>query len=175
MKKEEIPVIIHFNYSKIINFEKGRITIKETNQTFEITSLEDFIIPLEKGKYTIIFSSEKFGKYAISKKINEKDKVFNLIIIEEKSLEIQSQFSEELVLNQLENGTANFINFGLGMHDFSQFKKKYGIGSHNLGCVISGNIGSDATKNNQLIANYLDKKYGESWRKDVPFLPYGLK
>lgn len=175
MKKEEIPVIIHFNYSKIINFEKGRITIKENNQSFEITSLEDFIIPLEKGKYTIIFTSENFNNIWISKKINEKDKIFNLIIVEEKSFEIQSQFSEELVLNQLENGTANFINFGLGIQDFSEFKKKYGIGNYNQGCVISGNIGSDATKNNQLIANYLDKKYGESWRKDVPFLPYGLK
>lgn len=175
LKNEEIPLTIHFNYSKNINFEKGTITIKETKQIFEITSLQDLIIPLKKGKYTIIFSAENFGKVWISKKINDKNYTFNLAVRENANVAIQSPISEELVLNQVEKGTANFINFGLGMQDFSAFNKKYGIGNLNQGCVISGNIGSDATKNNQLIAKYLDKKYGEIWRKDVPFLPFGLK
>lgn len=173
-KNVEIPVTIHFNYSENIQFEKGTITVKETNQIFEITTLEDFIIPLKKGKYTIIFSSEKFGKYSISKKISEKDKLFNLYIRENLALEIQQEITEENIGKQLENGTANFINFGLGMQDFSEFKKKYGVGNKNQGCVISGNAGSDATKNNQFISAYLEKKYGEVWRKDLPFLPFGL-
>ena len=174
-KPNEIPVTIQFNYDKNITFEKGTITIKETKQILEIKSLEDITIPLKKGKYTFIFNSENYRNVWISKKINEKNNVINLFIIENKSLEIKSQFSEESVLLQLENGTANFINFGLGIQDFSEFKKKYGIGNSNQGCVISGNIGSDATKNNQIIADYLDKKYGEVWREDLPFLPFGLK
>ena len=174
LKKEEIPTTIHFNFDTNIHIEKGKITIKETDQIFEITSLEDFVIPLRKGKYTIIFTAENFAKIRISKKIKEKDHVFNISIIESRSLGIQSQFSEELVLFQLENGSANFINFGLGMQNFTDFKKKYGIGNKNQGCVISGNEGSDATKNNEIIAEYLDKKHCATWREDLPFLPFGL-
>ena len=82
LKNTNIPLTIHFNYDKNIQFKRGTITIKETNQIFEITTLEDFIIPLIKGKYTIIFMAENFGKHAISQRINEKDKILNIFIKE---------------------------------------------------------------------------------------------
>ena len=172
-KPHEIPVTIQFNYDKNITFEKGTITIKETNQILEIKSLKDITIPLKKGKYTFIFNSENYRDVWISKKINEKNNVINVFLIENKSLEISNSVPQGTLL-QLENGTANFINFGLGIQDFSEFKKKYGIGNSNQGCVISGNLAADATKNNQIIADYLDKKFGEVWREDLPFLPFGL-
>lgn len=175
-KPTEIPVTIHFNHSKDVDFTKGKITVKETNQTFEIISLEDFTIPLEKGKYTITFTSEDFPKRSITKKVTETDNTFNFVVLVYGKKEIISppKFSEENLKKQIEFGNAKFINFGIGIADFSEFQKKYGIGNSGQGCVITPDLGYTATQNNTYLAKYLDERYGDVWRKDVPFLPYGL-
>ena len=40
--------------------------------------------------------------------------------------------------------------------------------------MITPDLSYTATQNNQYLAKYLDEKYGEIWRKDLPFLPYSL-
>ncbi|HPW97556.1 MAG TPA: hypothetical protein PK218_03250, partial [Flavobacterium sp.] len=91
-----------------------------------------------------------------------------------KAIELEPKFSEEDLKKQIESGKANFINFGITIADFSEFQKKYGIGNSGQGCMITPDLSYTATQNNQYLAKYLDEKYGEIWRKDLPFLPYSL-
>ena len=173
-KPTEIPVTIHFKNAENANFTKGKITVKETNQTFEISTLEDFTIMLKKGKYTIQFSHNGNHQTSITKKITEKDFTFNFSVFHAKAIELKPKFSEENLKKQIESGKANFINFGITIADFSEFQKKYGIGNSGQGCMITPDLSYTATQNNQYLAKYLDEKYGEIWRKDLPFLPYSL-
>ena len=173
-KPTEIAVTIHFKNAENLNFTKGKITVKETNQTFEISTLEDFTIMLKKGKYTIQFSQNGNHQTSITKKITEKDFTFNFSVFHAKAIELKPKFSEENLKKQIESGKANFINFGITIADFSEFQKKYGIGNSGQGCMITPDLSYTATQNNQYLAKYLDEKYGEIWRKDLPFLPYSL-
>ena len=42
-------------------------------------------------------------------------------------------------------------------------------------CVIDPMSFKRTTENNVMIADYLDKKYGEIWRKELPTKPFGIK
>lgn len=53
------------------------------------------------------------------------------------------------------------------------FKKKYGVGFHFEGCVVVSY--KKTAQKNQIIANYLSDKFGNSWLKELPVLPFGIK
>lgn len=175
-KPAEVPVTIHFQNPENIPFEKGSICIPKLGKYFDVNSLEDLKINLKKGKYYIKFKNDSILNSSDLAKISPKNNHVNIQIREKIDINIADYHvaSEENIEKFLKNQNANFINFGLGMQNFTDFKKKYGVGNKNQGCVISGALGENATINNQFIAAYLDKKYGSDWRKDLPFIPYGL-
>ena len=76
--------------------------------------------------------------------------------------------------NLIKSGEAKFISFGIADQDFQKFKEKYGIDLKTEGCVIDSFSSKRAKQNNTLLAKYLTKKYGETWKKDLPFTPFGL-
>ena len=76
-------------------------------------------------------------------------------------------------LNLVKNKTAAFIQFGFAGIDGRKFKEKYGIDVHNKGCLVSPEASRNAMENNKVLVKYLNTKYGESWKKDLGFTPYG--
>ncbi len=175
-KPTEVPVIIHFQNPKNLPFEKGSISIPKLGKSLDVNNLEDLKINLKKGKYYINFNKDSILNSSVIAKISPKNNYINIQIREKIDLNSADYHfaSEKNIENLVKNQNANFINFGLGMQNFTDFKKKYGIGNKNQGCVISGYLGENATRNNQFLAAYLDEKYGLDWRKDLPFTPYGL-
>ena len=175
-KPTDVPVTIHFQNPENLPFEKGSISIPKLGKSLDVNNLEDLKINLKKGKYYINFNKDSILNSSVIAKISPKNNYINIQIREKIDLNSADYHvaSEENIENLVKNQNANFINFGLGMQNFTDLKKKYGIGNKNQGCVISGALGENATKNNQFLAAYLDKKYGLDWRKDLPFTPYGL-
>lgn len=176
-KPNEIPITIHFENPKNLPFEKGILQISGIEKSFQINSLENITVDLKKGKHTFTFQKDGIPNSTKTIRISKKNNYIVIQLRENIFFNIENSIGipEENTENLLKNKNATFINFGLEMQDFTDFKKKYGIGNKNQGCVISGSLGKRATKNNQLIAEYLDKKYGKIWREDLPFLPYGLE
>ncbi|UFH33650.1 hypothetical protein LNP04_08085 [Chryseobacterium sp. C-71] len=69
---------------------------------------------------------------------------------------------------------SHFMQFGIMSRNHDEFRKKYGISVIYQNCVISQFQSQKAKENNQLIAKSLTEKYGDTWRKDLGFIPYGL-
>ncbi|MFL9835378.1 FEKKY domain-containing protein [Chryseobacterium terrae] len=67
-----------------------------------------------------------------------------------------------------------FLQFGIMSRDHNSFKEKYGVLVVYENCVITPFMSEKAKKNNQEVAQFLTKKYGESWKKDLEIIPYGL-
>ncbi|MCL1670321.1 hypothetical protein M2T87_01315 [Elizabethkingia ursingii] len=75
----------------------------------------------------------------------------------------------------IKNKTAAFIQFGFAGIDGQNFQKKYGISVRNMGCLVSPDMSKKAQENNTVLIKYLNKKYGNTWEKDLGFKPYGTK
>lgn len=67
-----------------------------------------------------------------------------------------------------------FIQFGIMSKNHEGFKKKYGATVVYQNCVVSKDLSEKARENNRLVAKNLTEKYGNEWRKDLGFIPYGL-
>lgn len=67
-----------------------------------------------------------------------------------------------------------FMQFGIMSRNHDSFKEKYGVHVVYENCVITPFMSEKAKKNNQEVAQYLNKKYGENWKKDLELIPYGL-
>jgi hypothetical protein len=76
--------------------------------------------------------------------------------------------------NLVKSGNAKFISFGIANQNFEKFREKYGIDLKTEGCVIDSSSSKKAKKNNTFLSEYLTKKYGETWKKDLPLKPFGL-
>ena len=70
--------------------------------------------------------------------------------------------------------SCSFMQFGMMSRNHDEFKKKYGVSVNYQNCVISPFISKEAKENNTLVANQLTEKYGDVWKKDLGFIPYGL-
>lgn len=70
---------------------------------------------------------------------------------------------------------AVIIHYGLVPVYNPEFEKKYGVEIHNLGCVVSSGEDDPVKINNTLISEYLTKNYGDSWKKDLGFKPFGTE
>ncbi|MDQ1097631.1 MULTISPECIES: FEKKY domain-containing protein [Chryseobacterium] len=68
----------------------------------------------------------------------------------------------------------HFIQFGIMSHSHDQFREKYKVDVVYENCVIGPLRSQQAKENNRAIAAFLTKKYGESWKKDLEIIPYGL-
>lgn len=73
-----------------------------------------------------------------------------------------------------DENSPHFMQFGIMSRNHDEFRKKYGISVIYQNCVISQFQSQKAKENNQLIAKSLTEKYGDTWRKDLGFIPYGL-
>jgi antitoxin component YwqK of YwqJK toxin-antitoxin module len=76
------------------------------------------------------------------------------------------------------DGNLNFIIHGINgrvPEEYSHFKEKYGIGLIIENCAIDPLSFKRATENNQMIADYLNKKHGEDWLKELSTKPFGIK
>lgn len=75
------------------------------------------------------------------------------------------------------DGNLNFIIHGIDNkipREYLNFKEKYGIGLIIENCAIDPFSFKRATKNNQMISEYLNKKYGKDWLDELPSKPYGI-
>jgi len=68
----------------------------------------------------------------------------------------------------------HFIQFGISSKNHEAFRNKYKIDIRYENCVISPHISKTAKENNLALAKLLTQKYGESWKKDLEIIPYGL-
>ncbi|HFK5560820.1 hypothetical protein HZQ27_04750 [Elizabethkingia anophelis] len=79
--------------------------------------------------------------------------------------------TESNYLDLIKNRSAAFIKFGFAGIDGRNFQNKYGIGIWNMGCLVTSDLSRKAKINNAILKKYLDKKYGNSWEKDLGFKP----
>lgn len=174
---------------KELNF--GEFFITETNERIKINDTKSFQITLpSKGKYQFRFSTEDFTAYTYyPSRITNKKNTITIRLVEKKELTLNSRiFSFPMNLDanltdvqiekRISTGNLNFISHGIDNSipkEFSDFKEKYGIGLIKENCAIDPLSFKRATENNILIADYLNKKYGEDWLKELPTKPFGIK
>ena len=109
----------------------------------------------------------------------------SLIIFTATSMSISAQQYEPVIL-ETKKGNENhndsnknekvkyFMQFGIMSRNHDSFKEKYGVHVVYENCVITPFMSEKAKMNNQEVAQYLNKKYGENWKKDLEIIPYGL-
>ncbi|MCD1118616.1 FEKKY domain-containing protein [Chryseobacterium turcicum] len=110
-------------------------------------------------------------------------KTASLLVIIASSISVSAQQNEPVILEvkkgndkkNVSNEKAKyFVQFGIMSRNHDSFKQKYGVHIVYENCVITSFMSEKAKKNNQEVAQYLTKKYGESWKKDLEIIPYGL-
>lgn len=100
------------------------------------------------------------------------------------SLSAQKKYSDTKISLKDKNGDRelvmpdenppHFMQFGIMSINHDEFRKKYDVAVIYQNCVISQFLSQRAKENNILVAKMLTDRYGESWKKDLGFIPYGL-
>lgn len=88
-------------------------------------------------------------------------------------LEVKKKTDREAGSDKKEN-VKYFHQFGLMPGNHDDFKAKYGVTIFYENCVATPFLSDRAKKHNLEVAQYLTQKYGEIWKEDLGFLPYGL-
>lgn len=188
-EKEIIAEVVFENLTgKELN--SGDFFITETNERIKINDTNNFQITLHsKGKYQFRFSTEDFTAYTYyPSRITNKKNTITIRLVEKKELTLNSEIfsfpmnldtnlTDEQIEKRISSGTLNFISYGIDNSipkEFYDFKEKYGIGLIKQNCVIDPISFKKATKNNIMIADYLTKKYGADWLKELPTKPFGI-
>jgi hypothetical protein len=169
----------------------GEFFITETNERIEINNTKSFTITLpSKGKYQFGFSTEDFTAYTYyPSRITIKKNTITIRLVKKTELTLNSgifsfpmnldtNLTDEQIEERISTGNLNFITHGIDNSipkEFSAFKEKYGIGLIKENCVIDPISFKKATENNIMIADYLNKKYGADWLKELPTKPFGIK
>ena len=189
-EKEIIAEVVFENLTgKELNF--GEFFITETNKRIKINDTKSFQISLpSKGKYQFAFSTEDFTAYTYyPSRITSKKNTITIRLVEKTHLNfnngnfsfpmnLDTNLTDEQIEKRISAGNLNFISHGIDNSipkEFSDFKEKYGIGLVKENCVIDPISFKKATENNIMIADYLNKKYGEDWLKELPTKPFGVK
>lgn len=143
-----------------------------------------------KGKYQFSFSTPDFTAYTVYPVvINETKNTITVKLVEKKDMLIATQRvskplspNSNLTVEQIEQqiiaGQVHFVMYGIDNSipdEYIAFQKKYGIELVKENCVIDPLSFKKATENNQIIANYLYKKYGDDWLLDLGSKPFGIK
>ena len=189
-ENEIIAEVIFENLTgKELNF--GEFFITETNERIKINDTKSFQITLpSKGKYQFGFSTEDFTAYTYyPSRITNKKHTITIRLVEKTQLTFNNgnfsfpmnlniNLTDEQIEKRISAGKLNFIIHGIDNSipkEFSDFKEKYGIGLVKENCVIDPMSFKIATENNIMIADYLNKKYGGNWLKELPIKPFGIK
>jgi hypothetical protein len=188
---KEIIAEVVFENTTGKTFTTGSFYITETNKRLEINTLESFKITLPaKGKYLFSFSTPDFTSYTIYPAvINDRKNTITVRLVEKKELvstvapfskpfTANTALTEEQIKQQIVTGQVYFIMHGIDNSipdEYIAFQKKYGIGLKKENCVLDPLSFKRTIENNQIIANYLNNKYGNSWMLDLTVKPFGLK
>ncbi|MHA7944610.1 FEKKY domain-containing protein [Formosa sp. 3Alg 14/1] len=189
-EKEIIAEVIFENLTgKELN--SGEFFITETNERIEIKDTQSFKITLpSKGKYQFGFATDEFtaytyypsritnNKYTITIRLVEKTELTSKNRSFSFPMNLDTNLSDEQIEKRISEGNLNFIIHGIDNSipkAFLEFKEKYGIGLTKENCVIDPLSFKKATENNQMIADYLNKKYGVKWMNELPTKPFGVK
>ena len=188
---KEIRATVVFENATKKTFIYGEFYITETNKRIAINTLESFTVTLpEKGKYIFSFYSADFDTYTIypaiinerkntiTIKLVEKKELISTVIGTSKLLGSATNLSSEQIGQLITAGQVHFITHGLDnavSEEYVDFHKKYGISIKKENCVLDPITFKKTTENNQIIADYLTRKYGVSWLLDLSEKPFGIK
>lgn len=103
--------------------------------------------------------------------------VFSNYMYAQKSGDIKATVKDKKAKNEIniqDEKQPHFIQFGIMSRNHESFKNKYGVDVFYQNCVITPFVSKQAKENNILLAKSLTEKYGEAWKKDLDFTPYGL-
>jgi|SRR5690554_1071480 len=186
----EIVATVVFENLTDKELKSGKFTIIDLNKKIEISKAENFKITLpEKGKYQFSFVSDNFTAYTFyPARINKRNNTITVRLMEKKELKkggiysfpmnLETDLTDEQIEQRIENGTLNFIMHGIDSSipkEYVDFKEKYGIGLIKENCVIDPLSFKKATENNQMIFDFLNKKYGTEWQAELKTKPFGIK
>jgi len=191
-KATEKEIIAEVIFENLTNkkFTSGEFTIIDLNKKTEITKAESFKITLpEKGKYKFSFVSDDFTAYTFyPTRINKRKNTITIRLMEKIEfktggiysfpINLETNLTDEQIENRIAEGTLNFIMNGIDStipEEYIKFKEKYGIGIIKENCVIDPISFKKTKENNEMIFDYLNKKYGTEWIKDLKTKPFGIK
>jgi hypothetical protein len=189
-EKEIIAEVVFENLTgKELN--SGEFFITETNERIEIKDAQSFKITLpSKGKYQFRFATEDFTAYTYyPSRITNNKNTITIRLIEKTELtlnngtfsfpmNLETNLTDEQIEKKISEGTLNFIMHGIDSsipEEYVRFKEKYGIGLIKENCVVDPLSFKKARENNQMIFDYLNKKYGTDWLNELPTKPFGIK
>ena len=85
------------------------------------------------------------------------------------------EYANDENVNQLhDTGELKIITIGIVSNDYSEFEKNYSIIVKTEGCVAAPHLLSAVADNNLAVADFLTKRYGDAWKKDLGFVPMGI-
>lgn len=187
---DEITALVVFENLTEKSSISGVFYISETNQSFEINSLENFSITLpKKGKYQFKFYSEEvesLTSYPV--RITEQKNTVTIrlenkttngeSLVNNSPIKDISGFSNEAIEEGIKKGSINFIVHGLmalSPESIKVFKDEFGVGFISENCVVDPISYRTAMNNNKKIQEYLTFKFGEIWKDKLPAQPFGLQ
>jgi hypothetical protein len=191
-KATEKEIIAEVIFENLTNkeFTSGEFTIINSNRKIEVNKAESFKITLpEKGKYQFSFVSDDFTAYTFyPTRINTRKNTITIRLMEKIEfknggiysfpMNLETDLTDEQIETRISDGTLNFIMHGIDSsipEEYVIFKEKYGIGLIKENCVIDPLSFKKATENNQMISEYLNKKYGAEWLTELKAKPFGIK
>jgi hypothetical protein len=191
-KASEKEIIAEVVFENLTNkeFTSGEFTIIDLNKKTEINKAESFKITLpEKGKYQFSFVSDDFTAYTFyPTRINKRKNTITIRLMEKvefknvgvysSPMNLETDLTDEQIENRIASGTLNFIMNGIDStipEEYIKFKEKYGIGLIKENCVIDPISFKKTRENNEMIFDYLNKKYGTEWIKELKTKPFGIK
>ena len=189
-EKEIFAVVVFENLTgKELN--SGDFFITETKERIEIKDTQSFKITLpSKGKYQFGFATEDFTAYTYyPSRITNNKNTITIRLVEKTELilnngtfsfpmNLDTNITDEQIERRISQGTLNFIIHGIDSsipEEYVRFKEKYGIGLIKENCVIDPLSFKKTRENNQMIFDYLNKKYGTDWLNELPTQPFGIK
>ncbi len=109
--------------------------------------------------------------------ISRKSATIDSIKIDGKKVEYTPlNFATEQTLESLiKENRAVIVHYGFAPVYNPEFEKKYGIKILNMGCVVTPSTNDLEKTNNSVISNYLTKNFGDTWKKDLGFQPFGTE
>ncbi|QHL88119.1 hypothetical protein GU926_12025 [Nibribacter ruber] len=166
----------------------GKFYIPELEKTLDITSAEGFTVTLpEKGKYSFGFRTDEFEAYTMyPARITENKNIITVRLEEKPAKQDTITISFETEITQLEDaqlesmitkGKVEFIFHSIQQLnlDFGTFQEKYGIGYISKNCIMDPLTLKASTAHNKRLEAFLNQKYGEGWKKDLPLHPFGIE
>jgi hypothetical protein len=188
---EPITIKIEFDVEENITSLQGVFSVAETNQTFVVESDEGFSLKLPKaGRYNFYFKADGYLSYLnFPQRITNKNNIiviklkqYPVISVSEytlyKALTENEQYSNKQLDSLSKSNNLRFIVHGLNnslTKKMAQFTKKYRVGFSFENCTIDPMSFDRASYNNKVIHDFLNYKFGSSWKSELPIKPIGFK